>query len=275
MRLSLPKSYTKALWRAIVEFDLIQPNDKILLGFSGGKDSAFLSYALAVLQKSAPIPFQVEGYHLDMGYDPNFDYSDFYRFFEELEIPFHVEHTQIKDIVFAETEKSACARCAYFRRGAVNNYARSRGCNKVAYAHHYDDAVETFLMSILYSGRISTFMPSTYLTESQVTVIRPLVYLREKDIRETRKFVNFEPVANPCPMAGRTKRAEVKGLLRDLSRENKMVFFNVAAAMCDGTIGDLWPERLNEAKMAEKMKGFWALKNSKTYDVTDDSAEYL
>lgn len=267
MRLSLPKTYIKTLWRAIVEFDLIQPHDKILIGFSGGKDSAFLSYALAVLQKTAPIPFEVGALHVDLGYDPEFDYSDFYRFFEELQMPFHVEHTRIKDIVFATGDKSACARCAYFRRGAVNNYAKSRGCNKVAYAHHYDDAVETFLMSILYSGKVTTFMPSTFLTETQLTVIRPLVYLREKEVRETKKFINFEPVANPCPLAGHTMRAEVKNLIRQLSRENKMVFYNVSAAMCQGTIGDLWPERLSEQQVAEKMKKFWAQKYQKPQDL--------
>lgn len=263
MRLSLPKSYTKTLWRGIVEFDLIQPHDRIMIGFSGGKDSAFLAYALAVLQKSAPIPFEVEAVHIDLGFETDYDWQYFYDYFERLEIPLEIQHTQIKEIVFAQGEKSACARCAYFRRGAVNNHARARGFNKVAYAHHYDDAVETFLMSILYSGQNTTFMPSTFLTESQVTVIRPMVYLREKDVREAKKFIGYEPIVAPCPMAGRTKRAEVKSLIRTLGIDNKMVFYNVASAMCANSVQDLWPARLSESEAAAKMKQFWSAKYEK------------
>lgn len=264
MRLSLPKRYIKKLWRAIVEFDLIEENDRIMIGFSGGKDSAFLAYALAVLQKAAPVPFKVEAVHIDLGYNPpDHDYSKFYEYFERLEIPFHIEHTRIQEMVFASGEKSACARCAYFRRGAVNARAKERNCNKVAYAHHYDDAVETFLMSILYAGQVSTFMPSTYLSESQLTVIRPLVYLREKDVREARDVIDYEPIISPCPMDGCTKRSEVKEMIHLLTRENKMVFYNVAAAMCEGSVKDLWPPRLEGKEQEAKMKAFWAPKYEK------------
>ncbi|AZR74451.1 tRNA 2-thiocytidine(32) synthetase TtcA [Anoxybacter fermentans] len=266
MRLSLPRTYVKKIWRAIVEFDLIQANDRIMIGFSGGKDSSFLAYALSVLKKSAPIPFEVEAVHIDLGFNPDFDFGRFYKFFEQIEIPFHVEHTRIQEIVFSKGEKSACARCAYFRRGAVNSYAKERGCNKVAYAHHYDDAVETFLLSILYSGQVSTFLPRTYLTESKLTVIRPLVYLREKEIREAKKFTGYEPIISPCPMDGCTKRAEVKNLIRQLTRKNKMVFYNVAAAMCENSIGDMWPKRLTGEEFAAKMKEFWSLKYSDLED---------
>lgn len=263
MRLSLPKSYTKALWRAIVEFDLIRPHDKIMIGFSGGKDSAFLSYAMAVMQKSAPIPFEVEAVYIDLGFAADYDWSHFYDYFAGLGIRLEIEHTRIKEIVFAEGEKSACARCAYFRRGAVNHHAKARGFNKVAYAHHYDDAVETFLMSILYSGQTTTFMPSTYLSGSQLTVIRPLVYLREKQVREARKLIGYEPVTAPCPRAGHTKRAEVKSLIRTLGIDNKMIFYNVASAMCANSVQDLWPARLSEGELAAKMKRFWELKHDR------------
>lgn len=274
MRLSLPKSYTKALWRAIVEFDLIQPHDKIMIGFSGGKDSAFLSYALAVLQKSSPIPFEVAAVHIDLGFEADYDVKYFYDYFAQLGIPLEIEHTRIKDIVFAEGEKSACARCAFFRRGAVNHHAKTKGFNKVAYAHHYDDAVETFLMSILYSGQTATFMPSTFLTESAVTVIRPLVYLREKEVREAKKLIGYEPIAAPCPMAGRTKRAEVKRLIRTLGINNKMIFYNVASAMCANSVKDLWPARMPDRDVAAKMKQFWSAKYPVSKGTAESNDEY-
>ncbi len=260
MRLSLPKSYSKKLWRAIAEFDLIQADDKIMIGFSGGKDSSFLAYALSVLCKSAPVPFVVEAVHVDLGFNPDYDYTAFYEFFERIQIPLHIEHTRIQEMVFAGGKKSACARCAYFRRGVVNAHAAAKGFNKVAYAHHYDDAVETFLMSILYAGQVSTFLPSTYLSESKLTVIRPMVYLREKEVREAKKFVSFEPVVSPCPMDGCTKRHEVKDLIRQMTMRNKMVFYNVAAAMCEGSVRDMWPGRLDGKEMEARMKQFWAPK---------------
>ncbi len=263
MRLSLPKSYTKKLWRGIVEFDLIEPNDRIMIGFSGGKDSSFLAYALSVIQKSAPIPFEVEAVHIDLGFNPDFDFTHYYDYFDRLEMPFHIEHTRIQEMAFASGEKSVCARCAYFRRGAVNAHAKAKGCNKVSYAHHYDDAVETFLMSILYSAQVSTFMPKTYLSKSQLTVVRPLVYVREKEISEAKKFVGYEPIPSPCPMDGCTKRAEVKDLIRSLTKTNKMVFYNVASAMCEGSIGDFWPQRMEDKDLASKMKEFWSLKYAK------------
>ncbi len=263
MRHSLPKSYTKKLWRGIVEFDLIQPNDRIMVGFSGGKDSSFLAYALSVIKKSAPISFEVEAVHIDLGFNSDFDFNHYHEFFQRIEVPFHIEHTRIQEIAFASGKKSVCARCAYFRRGAVNANAKARGCNKVAYAHHYDDAAETFLMSILYAAQVSTFMPKTYLSKSNLTVIRPLAYMREKDIREATKFTGYKPIPSPCPMDGCTKRAEIKELIRSLTRDNKMVFYNVASAMCDGSIGDLWPERMADKDLATKMKSFWSLKYNK------------
>lgn len=260
MRLSLPKIYTKKLWRAIAEFDLIQADDKIILGFSGGKDSAFLAYAFSVMQKSAPIPFEIQAVHIDLGFDPDFEYQQFKEFFQRIEIPLHIEHTRIQEMVFAHGEKSACARCAYLRRGAVNAYAIKEGCNKVAYAHHYDDAVETFLMSIFYAGQITTFLPSTYLSESQLTVIRPMVYLREKEVREAKKFVGFQPAKSLCPLDGRSKRHEIKELIGNLVRKNKMVFYNISAAMCENQVNDLWPARLSGKELEAKLKNFWAPK---------------
>ena len=260
MGLSLPRKFVKKIWRAVIEFDLIEPHDKIMIGFSGGKDSALLAYALSVLSKSSPVPFEVEAVHIDLGFDSDFDFDHFYDFFEKLDIPFHIEHTRIQEIVFKEGEKSACARCAYFRRGAINNYVKERGFNKLAYAHHYDDAVETFLMSILYSAQVSTFQPKSYLSRKDITVIRPMVYVREKEVREAKKFMGYEPIVSPCPMDGNTKREEVKNLIRDLTMTNKQVFYNVASAMCEDSIGDMWPERVDGEDYAKKAKAFWAAK---------------
>ena len=133
------------------------------------------------------------------------------------------------------------SRRAFFRRGAVNRYAVEQGCNKVAYAHHHDDAVETFFMSLLYSGQLHTFTPKTYLDKTDLTVIRPLVYFREQEIREAIQYHGFAPVPSPCPHDGHTVRQKVKELIRDMSTDNPQLYPHLAAAMREDALGELWP----------------------------------
>lgn len=256
--LKLPRNMMRRLWRTIIEFDMLSPRDRVLVGLSGGKDSSFLLYALAALRENAPFDFDLAALHVDQGFVPDFDVSTMEDFCKGLGVPFAVMRTRIYEAAFGQEKQSPCARCAFLRRGALNNYANKNGYNKVALAHHLDDALETFLMSQLYSGRIETFLPVTYLDRTKVTVIRPLVYFREKEIKQAGKLIDFTPVDTPCPMAGKSMRARVKALLTELANENKFVLTNLMAAMRQGNAVKLWPPEPARQEIQEKVKEFWS-----------------
>ncbi|NLW55861.1 MAG: tRNA 2-thiocytidine biosynthesis protein TtcA [Firmicutes bacterium] len=239
MRLSLPKKYNQKILRACREFELIAPGDRILVGFSGGKDSAFLLFALALLVKYGVLPVELAAVTIDLGFEPPLDPRPLQQFCDQLGVEFTYLSTQIARVV--EEEKEHCAYCAHLRRGRMNRFAAEQGFNKLALAHHHDDAVETFLMSIIYSGQIRTFLPKTYLDRSQVTVIRPLAYLREQEIVAALPYVPYQPAANNCPFAGLTYRQKVKELIAELTAENEWVYPNLAKAMRAGRPVELWP----------------------------------
>lgn len=204
--------------RASREYGLIQPYDRIAVGLSGGKDSTVMLYALSVLQKTLPIPFELQGISLDVGWDN--DYELVGQYCRELGIPYHLEKTQIGRIVYEERKESnPCSLCANMRRGAINNIARQLGCNKVALGHHLDDALETFLMSLVFEGRMHTFAPRTYLTRADITVIRPMIYVYEKDIISIARKLELPVVPNNCPADGITKR---QGMKEEISRLEAM-----------------------------------------------------
>ncbi|MBE6112049.1 MAG: tRNA 2-thiocytidine biosynthesis protein TtcA [Peptococcaceae bacterium] len=205
----LNKPLLAKIRRASREYGLIQPYDKIAVGLSGGKDSTVMLYALSVLQKTLPIPFELVGISLDVGW--NNDYELVGRYCRELGIPFHLEQTQIGRIVYEERkEANPCSLCANMRRGAINSVAKQLGCNKVALGHHLDDALETFLMSMVFEGRMHTFSPRTYLSRADITVIRPMIYVYEKDIISIASKLELPVVPNNCPADGLTKRTTMK-----------------------------------------------------------------
>lgn len=243
MRLSLPKKYNQKILRACREFDLITPGDRILVGFSGGKDSALLLFALALLVKYGVLQVELGALTIDLGFEPPFDPKPLQEFCARLGVGFTCLTTKIARVVAAERDHCAC--CAHLRRGRMNKFAAEQGFNKVALAHHHDDAVETFLMSIIYSGQIRTFSPKTYLDRAQVTAIRPLVYLREQEIIAAQPFVPYQPSANNCPFAGATYRQKVKELIAKLNAENNWVYPNLAKAMRSGRPVELWPPEID------------------------------
>jgi tRNA 2-thiocytidine biosynthesis protein TtcA len=252
-RLTLPHTLTQKLLRAIWEFDLIQPGERVLVGFSGGKDSAFLLYALAILQKHRIIPFELGALTIDLGFTAPVNLAAMRQFCTDLAVPFQVKSTEIAKYAFSEeNSEGPCATCSFLRRGAMNRFARENGYNIVALAHHQDDVVETFLMSIIFSGQIKTFLPRTELERSGMTAIRPLVYFRETEIREALPLTGFTPVPSPCPLDGQTKRAEVKELIRDLSRYDPRIFSNVAAALREGRPLELWPAALSREEISRR-----------------------
>jgi tRNA(Ile)-lysidine synthase TilS/MesJ len=244
-KFTLPKTATQKLLRAIREFKLIQPGERVLVGFSGGKDSAFLLYALSILQRHKIIPFELGALTIDLGFAGDFDMESLKSYCALLGVPFQVHKTEIAKYALAEDNpERPCATCSFLRRATMNRFAKEHGYHTVALAHHQDDAVETFLMSILFSGQIKTFLPRTELNRVGLTVIRPLVYFRESEIIENIPLSRFQPVPSPCPMAGHTKRAETKQLIRTLCLQDKAVFQHLAAAIRMGRPLELWPAEL-------------------------------
>jgi tRNA(Ile)-lysidine synthase TilS/MesJ len=245
-RLSLPRTYTRKLLRAIREFDLIRPDDRVLVGFSGGKDSSFLLYALSIFQRHQIIPFELGALTIDLGFETPFNPEPPADFCRALGVKFHFFKTEIAKYAFSEENpEGPCATCSFLRRGTMNRIAGEHGYNVVALAHHHDDAVETFLMSVIFSGQIKTFLPRTELDRTGITVIRPLVYFREAELRKAIEFTKFQPIPSPCPADGLTKRAEIKELIRKLSRHDKKIFHNLAAVIREGRPMELWPAELS------------------------------
>jgi len=205
--------------RAIKMFQLIEDGDNIAIGVSGGKDSIILLYSLYTIKKIWPIKFELNSVFLDLGWE--IDYSQVKAFSESLDIPFHYVKTDIGKVVFEErAEKNPCSLCANMRRGALNNYAKSIGCNKVALGHHLDDCVETFMLSLTYEGRINTFDPKVYLDRCGITVIRPLIFVYEKDVICLIEKHSLPTAKKACPIDGKSKRQEIKELLADMVIKN-------------------------------------------------------
>jgi tRNA 2-thiocytidine biosynthesis protein TtcA len=238
----LPKPYHTRIWRAIYEFELIEPDDRILVGLSGGKDSFFLTYVLKVLQSYSAIPFTFETATVDLGFPDPLDTGRIEEQCAQMGINSHMISTRIADVIEERREsESPCSVCSYFRRAALHRYASEQGFNKVAFAHHQDDALETFLMNILYSGRVYALPWKTHLSRTGITVIRPMMYLAEKDVIKGFKRTGLEVVEHLCPYSKDTMRARVKRLIAELTQENRRVRPNLAAAIRDGDHVELWP----------------------------------
>ncbi|HOG52606.1 MAG TPA: tRNA 2-thiocytidine biosynthesis TtcA family protein [Bacillota bacterium] len=229
--LYLPKGYHNKLIKAVMQFGLIEDGDNVLVGFSGGKDSAFLMYALKSLQLYSPLSFSLGSATVDLGFDESLDEDAVTEYARRLAMPHGFIRTKAFEVIKQRSEASPCAWCSYFRRASINTYARKNGYNKVAYAHHMDDAMETLMMNMLYSGRGGTFLPRTELTRSGITVIRPLIYFSEREVTKALKFMGFTPLESPCPYSGDTSRARVKKLIKELDMENRMVRRNIEAVV--------------------------------------------
>ena len=191
--------------------------DRVAVGVSGGKDSMVLLLALNCLRQYYPEPFELEAVTIELGFE-GMDFTPVRELCEKLDIPYTCVKTDIKEIVFdVRKEDNPCSLCAKMRRGALNNVLRERNLNKLALGHHFDDAVETYMMSLLFEGRISCFQPVTFLDRSGVTQIRPLIYAGEQKITNLARELNVPIVENPCPEDKGSKRYEIKQLLKTMS----------------------------------------------------------
>ena len=206
--------------KAVDDYHMIDEHDKIAVGISGGKDSLTLLYALNSLKRFYPKEFAIHAVTVDLGFG-NLNLDGIRALCKELQVEYTVIPTDIAQIIFEERkETNPCSLCAKMRKGALNQTVKSLGCNKVAYAHHRDDIVETMLMSLIFEGRFHTFAPVTYLDRTDLTVISPLMYMKEADVIGFVNKYNVPVVKSPCPADGHTKREYVKNLLRQLNLEN-------------------------------------------------------
>ena len=202
--------------RCIDDYDMIKEGDRIAVGVSGGKDSLVLLQLLAGLRKFFNKSFQLEAITIDMGL--GMDFSGIAALCQELDVPYHIIKTEIGPIIFDHRkEKNPCSLCSKMRRGALNQAILDLGFNKLALGHHYDDAVETFVMSLIYEGRISCFQPVTDLDRTGIIQIRPMLYIHEKTVDNFAKRMALPVTENRCPVDKSTKREEIKQLIFDLS----------------------------------------------------------
>ena len=218
--------------RAVDDYNMISEGDRIAVGVSGGKDSLALLAALADMRSFYPVKYELFAVTVDMGFE-GADYSEIEKFCAELDVPFKVVKTNIARVVFdVKKEKNPCSLCARMRRGSLHDAVLELGCNKLALGHHYDDVLETFMLNLFNEGRLGTFSPVTFLDRKQITMIRPLIYAPEKDIRYFASKTPLPIMKNPCPADGATKREEMKQFLKALDRDNKGLKHRIFGAIC-------------------------------------------
>ena len=256
----VPTEALGKLWRAIIEFDMLQPGDRILIGLSGGKDSMLLTAMLAEIKRYSPIPFDLACYTVNGMFDDSFPKQQLQEFCARYGLEHYSDDVDIATAQKQTPEMSPCYTCAFFRRGATNRRAKELGFNKVALAHHNDDAVETFFMNVMTSGQLRTFLPVTHLTRTGITVLRPLLYYREYEIRSLVKKIGLQPLKNPCPFDGFTNRQSVKDHIRELNSRYPEVYEHLASAMRTAPGEELWPAKPCNKELKAKFNAFWQKK---------------
>ncbi len=223
--------------RAIADHDMIQSGDKIAVGLSGGKDSLVMLTALANYRRFSPQPFELSAVTIDLGFGA--EYEKLTEYCKKIDVPFHLVNTDIKTIIFDERkEKSPCSLCSKMRRGAMNTFIVNNGYNKLALGHHADDLVETMLLSLFYEGRFSTFASKSFMDRSGVTLIRPLVYVYEKDVASLAHDMPI--VHNPCPVNHETQREYVKNLIKSITNDIPIAKDRMLGAIINPERNNLW-----------------------------------
>lgn len=239
MKLQQLLSYTR---KAVDDYQMIEEGDHIAVGISGGKDSLTLLYALHGLKRFYPKKFELSAITVDLGYE-KFDTEPLKQLCDELGVPYRVVKTDIAHILFEERKESnPCSLCAKMRKGALNDAVKEMGCNKVAYAHHKDDIIETMLLSLIFEGRFHSFSPKTYLDRMDLTVIRPMMYVDEADVIGFQHKYELPVAKSRCPIDGFTKREYAKDLVKQLNHEHPGAKNRMFTAILNGNISG-WPER--------------------------------
>ena len=222
--------------RAISDYDMIKSNDKVAVGISGGKDSMSLLAAMAELRRFYPVPFTLCAITVDMGFK-NADFSPVAAYCERLNVEYRVVKTDIAEIIFdVRKEKNPCSLCAKMRRGVLHSTAKEMGATRVALGHHFDDAVDTFMLNLFFEGRIGCFSPVSYLSRADLYLIRPLIYAQEKDIRYFMNHSSLPVIHSPCPANHNTERERMKQTLARLEKDYDGLRHRIFGAMCRGEI---------------------------------------
>lgn len=222
--------------RAVDDYDMIDDGDRIAVGVSGGKDSLALLSALSEMRRFYPKKFELAAVTVDMGFD-GADFSPIANFCEELSIEYKLVKTDIAKIIFdVRREPNPCSLCAKMRRGSLHAAAQEAGCNKVVLGHHWDDAIETFMMNLFFEGRLGCFSPKSFLSNRKITLIRPLLYATEKDVQYFARRRELPVITSLCPEDHATERENMKKLLSELERSNKGLKHRIFNAMCKGEI---------------------------------------
>lgn len=239
MQLQRLLSYTR---KAVDEYEMIREGDHIAVGISGGKDSLTLLHALHSLRRFYPNKFSLSAITVDLGFE-DFDLSAIRELCRRMEVPYKIVNSDIYNILFnIRKESNPCSLCAKMRKGALNQAIKEMGCNKVAYAHHKDDIIETMLLSLIFEGRFHSFSPRTYLDRMDLTVIRPLMYVDEADVISFKNKYDLPVVKSKCPVDGYTKRQYAKELVRQLDAEHPGARERMFHAILTGDLSG-WPAR--------------------------------
>ncbi len=230
--------------RAVDTYHMIKENDHVTVGVSGGKDSLVLLAALARLRQFYPKPFRLSAVTLDLGYE-GMDYGPIARLCEDIGVEYHVKKTDIREIVFdIRKETNPCSLCAKLRRGALHDAALELGSRTVALGHHNDDVIDTFLMSLIFEGRVGCFSPVSYLDRKGITLIRPMIYMPERYSAGLAARLGLPIVKNACPADGNTKRQYIKDLVARLEKENPGFKTRAFTAVVNGNVGGFAPPGL-------------------------------
>lgn len=250
--------------RAVDEYNMIEEGDKIAVGLSGGKDSVTLLYLLAGLKRFYPKKFELLAITVDMGFKQTDEKEkqDMVDLCRELGVPYHVEKTDIAEIIFeARQETNPCSLCSKMRRGALNSVATAMGCNKLALGHHADDLIETLFLSMFFEGRLSTFAPVSYMDRTGMTLIRPMIYVEEKDVSA---FAKGKPLLhNPCPADKNTRREYIKDLINGIKKDIPFVKRRIHGAITN-------PDRYNLFDKCERVK---IVKTKSTFPSTENVSD--
>lgn len=223
-----------------MEYHMIEEGDRVAVGLSGGKDSSTLLYLLTLFKQQAPFHFAIVPITLTLGFE-GMDLSPLQNYVKSLGHELHIKETKISQIVFdIRQEKNPCSLCANLRRGTLYDYAKSLGCNKVAYGHHLDDGIETFLMNLLFGGKLRVFQPVSHLSRMDITLIRPLIAIEEQAIIQFVKGRKIPIIHNPCPADKHTKREEMKELVKTLSEKYPNIRQNFFHAVRNVREEDFW-----------------------------------
>lgn len=217
--------------KAIEEYKMIEEGDKIAICLSGGKDSITMLQAFKALQRFYPKKFEIIAVSIDPGFE-FFDTKFLKEICDKVEVPLFIEKSNAKEIVFdIRKEKNPCSLCANLRRGVINSVAIREGCNKISLGHNQDDVLETFLLNLFYTGSIGTFSPVSYMDRTKITLIRPLIYTPEKEIRRYVKKENIAVMKKVCPMDGVSKREDMKQYILELTKKIPMIRANLFGAI--------------------------------------------